>query len=319
MSAVGDVALHGARPLADRMATLGLWTAAALLVLVLHGAAAFIIHRLPPPQGSREPASQAFLVELAPVAAAPDAVPDDSAEIVEPAARLDGAAVNEEAEPPIAEETPVVEEPTIVEEPTAEQTPAEPVEEIAEVPEPAEEAALEPEPVDEAAELPVTMALLPTARPEPPAPAPRQARQQPRSQPAPAREPAAEAPARQRPAASEAARPRAAESGEARAPAQSEARGAEVSPSRWQSRLNAHLNRFKRFPRGARSGGTVSVRFTIDPSGAVLAASVASSSGDAALDQAAVEMVRRASPVPAPPPSIAQARMNLALPVRFDR
>jgi protein TonB len=319
VSAAGDVALHAARPPADRMATLGLWTAATLLVLFLHGAAAFIIHRLSPPQGSTEPASQAFLVELAPVAAAPEAVPDEVAEIVEPAARSDGAAVDEEVEPPGLAESPVLEEPTIVEEPPAEEAAAELVDEIAEAPEPVEEAASEPEPADEAAELPATMALLPTARPEPPEPAPRQARQQPRSQPAPAREPAAEASARQRPAASEAARPRATESGEARAPAPSEARGAEVSPSRWQSRLNAHLNRFKRFPRGARSGGTVSVRFTIDPSGQVLAASVASSSGDAALDQAAVDMVRRASPVPAPPPSIAQARMNLALPVRFDR
>src|SRR5690606_19122506 len=81
-----------------------------------------------------------------------------------------------------------------------------------------------------------------------------------------------------------------------------------ISPARWQSKVVAWLNRHKRYPSGARSRreeGSVNVSFTIDAGGRVLAARVARSSGNAELDQAAVEMVRRSSPVPAPPPQIA--------------
>jgi len=67
----------------------------------------------------------------------------------------------------------------------------------------------------------------------------------------------------------------------------------------------AHLERRKRYLSGARSRGeqgTAYVRFRIDDGGNVLSASLARSSGFPALDNEVVEMVRRASPVPAPPP-----------------
>ncbi|WP_144378238.1 energy transducer TonB [Mesorhizobium amorphae] len=53
--------------------------------------------------------------------------------------------------------------------------------------------------------------------------------------------------------------------------------------------------------------------------GVVRSASVAGSSGNAALDRAAVETVRRASPVPVPPPEIARASMTLAITISFKR
>ena len=55
-----------------------------------------------------------------------------------------------------------------------------------------------------------------------------------------------------------------------------------------------------------------------DASGSVTSARVARSSGSAELDKAALDMVRRASPVPAPPPEIARSRMNISVPVQFS-
>jgi protein TonB len=94
-----------------------------------------------------------------------------------------------------------------------------------------------------------------------------------------------------------------------------------VSPARWQSKVLAWINRHKRYPKGARSRGeqgTVRVSFAINSSGSIVSARVTRSSGNAELDGAALDMVRRASPVPAPPPEIAGSRLNLSLPVRFD-
>ncbi len=104
---------------------------------------------------------------------------------------------------------------------------------------------------------------------------------------------------------------RSSESREARA-----AQAPSVSPARWQSQVVARINRFKRKPRGTSESGTVAVRFTISDSGAVTGARVSRSSGNAALDQAAVGIVQRASPVPAPPSGV-NVR-TLTVPIRFD-
>ena len=103
------------------------------------------------------------------------------------------------------------------------------------------------------------------------------------------------------------------------APQASSGRGASsVSPARWQSRLQAHLERRKRYPNGARSRreqGMVHVNFTIDDAGNVLGVSLARSSGFPELDQAAVQAVQRASPVPAPPPGV---NKNITAPMNFN-
>jgi len=72
----------------------------------------------------------------------------------------------------------------------------------------------------------------------------------------------------------------------------------------WQSQLLSHLARYKRYPDEARRRGiqgTSQVRFNLDRSGKVLHVELANSSGNAALDRATLAMIRRASPVPAPP------------------
>lgn len=95
-------------------------------------------------------------------------------------------------------------------------------------------------------------------------------------------------------------------------------RSAAITPARWQSRLMAHLERRKRYPAAARSAheeGTVYVRFRIDTSGNVLSVQLSRSSGHAILDEAVLELVRRASPVPAPPPGVST---TIVAPVRFE-
>lgn len=85
----------------------------------------------------------------------------------------------------------------------------------------------------------------------------------------------------------------------------------------WQSLVAAHLNRFKRLASNG-AMGTARVAFRIGAGGQVLSVSLASTSGDAALDQEALALVRRASPVPAPPPEMGGG-VSLVVPVRFTR
>jgi len=95
-------------------------------------------------------------------------------------------------------------------------------------------------------------------------------------------------------------------------------RRSQVSPQRWQAQLLAHLERRKRYPREARARGeqgVAYVTFSIDRAGNVTSAGVARSSGVAALDQGALDMLRRASPVPAPPAEITQ--LTFTVPVQF--
>lgn len=91
------------------------------------------------------------------------------------------------------------------------------------------------------------------------------------------------------------------------------------SSAKWTSKLQAHMARNVRFlqRRSKNAKGLVRVTFVIDPSGKVLSASLAGSSGDSTVDKLALEAARRASPVPAPPPAIAQSRLPITLPLLF--
>jgi protein TonB len=93
-----------------------------------------------------------------------------------------------------------------------------------------------------------------------------------------------------------------------------------VSPDRWRSAVFRHLERHKRYPRAAearRISGTVRVRLTIDANGAVVGFRLAGSSGHPELDEATAGMIRRASPVPAPPPELYRPGLTIEVPVRF--
>jgi periplasmic protein TonB len=91
-----------------------------------------------------------------------------------------------------------------------------------------------------------------------------------------------------------------------------------MSVATWRGRVMAHLNRRKRHPGGS-ARGTSSVAFVIDRSGRVLSARLIRSSGNGALDRAAVALARRASPVPAPPANVGRRRITLTVPIHFSR
>lgn len=86
----------------------------------------------------------------------------------------------------------------------------------------------------------------------------------------------------------------------------------------WQRELMAHLDRFKRYP-GERlqRNAEIIVNLVLDRTGRVVSASVAQSSGHAAFDEAAVAMVKRANPLPVPPPLVADEGLTFKLPVTF--
>ena len=88
----------------------------------------------------------------------------------------------------------------------------------------------------------------------------------------------------------------------------------------WQKELLAHLNKYKRYPaERSQKSAEILVSLTLDRTGHVLAANVARGSGDEAFDKAAISMVERANPVPAPPPLIADEGLDFQLPVVFRK
>lgn len=86
----------------------------------------------------------------------------------------------------------------------------------------------------------------------------------------------------------------------------------------WQKALIAHLDKHKRYPadRPQRNAEIV-VNFVLDRLGRVQSVGIVKGSGDAAFDAAAIAMVRKSDPVPAPPPLIADESLSFTLPVIF--
>jgi periplasmic protein TonB len=91
--------------------------------------------------------------------------------------------------------------------------------------------------------------------------------------------------------------------------------------SSYQAQVQAHLQRFRTYPEAARSRGitgVATVRFALERNGQVLSVSLVRGSGAGILDEAALAMVRRASPFPSFPAGLSRARMDFAAPMRFD-
>jgi protein TonB len=85
--------------------------------------------------------------------------------------------------------------------------------------------------------------------------------------------------------------------------------------------LLAHLNRHKHYPRAARARreeGVVTLSFTMDRNGRVLARYIAKSSGSAALDAEALAMLQRAEPLPAFSASMGGETRSFNVPIRFS-
>ena len=86
----------------------------------------------------------------------------------------------------------------------------------------------------------------------------------------------------------------------------------------WQKALLSHLNRHKRYPGAAgRRSAEASVSFTLDRRGHVVSYSIKRSAGHPLFDDAALAMMKRADPVPPPPPVIADEGLTFEVPVQF--
>lgn len=281
------------------------WTLAVAVVVGAHGVAGWMLVTWQRAEAAMGAPPAAVMIELAPLPVAPEAPPQEVApgpEMVE---------AQPEPQPP----QPVVETP-----PEPEPPPPEPVVEPPPV-EPPPEPVVQPEPeikIPELPSLPDAAAVLAPPPPPPPPARPKSAERKPppkkvveRRKPINPEKPPAERTTAQ-PRALAPVAPTAA------APAEGAATASAASRANWRGTLVAHLNRFKRFPGGA-NPGTVQVAFSIDRAGRVLSARLVGASGDALLDEEAVAMIRRASPVPAPPEGLGGGSISLSVPVKFSR
>ena len=86
----------------------------------------------------------------------------------------------------------------------------------------------------------------------------------------------------------------------------------------WQQSLVARLSRLQRYPPLARGvQGVVSLAFSIDRHGNVVSSRIVKSSGSAVLDAAALDLIKRAAPLPPPPAGIADSELSFIVPIRF--
>ena len=88
----------------------------------------------------------------------------------------------------------------------------------------------------------------------------------------------------------------------------------------YEQLLLGQLQRFKRYPHVSqmrRQQGVPYVRFRMDRQGQVLGASLERSSGYAALDDEAVSLPSRASPLPAPPDDVPGDPLEIVVPIEF--
>lgn len=293
-----DEALFASHALADPVSRVRLrWMLASVFVTALHVGTAYAILNWPqPPVPSGEPPA-AFMIELAPLPVAPETVEKPvpvgpEAEMSEESTPSEKKVEEQETE---KSETPV--EPKVAE---AEPTPEPVAEDTPKLPEVPDADAVLPAPVEKPAQ--------PNPTEDKPVEPPKE-EQKDTSRPRPQSTKAAQTTTAPKPLVAPRAKTNAAPSAGV---------ATSASMSSWRGMVVAHINRHKRYPGGG-SRGTSSVAFTIDRSGRVLSARLIRSSGSSALDQEAVSLARRASPVPAPPSNITGRSIVLTVPIRFSR
>lgn len=91
------------------------------------------------------------------------------------------------------------------------------------------------------------------------------------------------------------------------------------APDTWEGRILACLQKFRRYPghaRRAHQQGVAYVRFRMNREGHILSSSISRTSGFPSLDQAALDTLRRADPLPAIPADRPD-ELDLIIPVEF--
>ncbi|WP_081421810.1 energy transducer TonB family protein [Tardiphaga robiniae] len=109
-------------------------------------------------------------------------------------------------------------------------------------------------------------------------------------------------------------------------PEQKPAGGGQARPvpagtaTRYQRQLEAHIERYQRYPNDARRDGsqeTVMVMFAMRRDGSIVRVDIKSSSGRSVLDREAIETIRRAQPLPRIPADMPEL-LTVMIPVTFD-
>lgn len=93
-----------------------------------------------------------------------------------------------------------------------------------------------------------------------------------------------------------------------------------IAQATWQSALLARIETRKRYPTEARNRGeqgTAKIQFSIDRHGNLVNATIIESSGHAILDEEALAVLQRASPLPPPPAHMQGESVALTLPLSF--
>ena len=158
-----------------------------------------------------------------------------------------------------------------------------------------------PEPVEELplpklaeapkAEIAVPKPVKPKPKPQPPKPKPVEKKP----------EPPKETPSEQKPADTQ---PTQAPTEKSAQPAPGPSPAQMAAKASWQGTLLAHLGKYKKYPASAQARGKEGMnrlRFVVDAEGNVVSFELVGKSGNADLDRATLEMIRRAQPLPKPP------------------
>jgi protein TonB len=91
--------------------------------------------------------------------------------------------------------------------------------------------------------------------------------------------------------------------------------------SAYTARIQRQLNRHKKYPPEARSqglAGVVTVNFSVNSQGQMTFSRLVKSSGHQALDNEAMALLRRVSPLPAMPKELNRRSLNMTVPIVFS-
>ncbi len=262
---------------------IGRWAIAGTVVVCVHAGAALAVHTYQPEDEGGDIVAP-IMIDMEPMPAPVVAQPVKEEPAIEP----------EPVEPEVAEQeaaTPEVEpEPQV-----------EPVEEVAEAePVPEEVEPLE-EQTEELVELPEVEVPLPVVRP---------AQEKPKK-------PVEKKIVRkvEKPVTAKVINDKPVEEKRQVAPSAASARQAQS----WEKRINSYLAKVaKRAGRGSPGKGVVGIRISINVGGDIISPIIVSSSGSAEVDQYALQMIRRASPVPSAPDDYTGGGFTRVVSVRME-
>jgi len=89
----------------------------------------------------------------------------------------------------------------------------------------------------------------------------------------------------------------------------------------YSSKLRAHIEKYKRYPRMAQIrgwNGEVIIQAEIDGNGALISSKVVRSSGRSILDKEGLAMMRRSIPFPVPPKNLNNNTFKITIPISFS-